>query len=117
MIKLKLKKNSSLRENGLYDLEKIMGDSDGHGAGFGGEDIAWYINWRKTAKSYKRLEINMRNDREIEISYTRIHDIEKNKDDDVLDFKSLPEPWIRKLQQVIYKHARSVENCPFDVFC
>ncbi len=109
-MRLKLKKNSSVHKDGLYVLEDIMGQSDGHGWGFGGEDIEWYINYRKSAKSYKtlRVAVDEKNDW-IEITFKIIHDNWwkedlKGKDDEILGIEGLPLKWFDKIQKVIAEH-------------
>lgn len=102
-MKMKLKRTSSISQDGLYALEEIFGDSDGHGCGFGGENIAWYIDHKTKAKSYKRLEVTMAKN-EIEITYARVFDNE-SKDDQILELDELPEKWKKRVQTMFAIHC------------
>ncbi|UCG02572.1 MAG: hypothetical protein JSW11_00985 [Candidatus Heimdallarchaeota archaeon] len=99
-MKFKLKKNSSIRANGLYDLEEIMGECSGHGCGNGGEDIDWLI--KKNKKEFDSLDIHEENGY-ITIRYCRFPE-------DILDtielaINSLPKNWLTKLKKVVEKHC------------
>jgi len=98
-MRLKLKKNSSIRKNGLYDLENIFGDCSGHGYGFGGEDIEWYIEHNN--KFYKTLQIYREED-ELSIYVQEIYrnGIVKN-----LNKNNIPKVWQNKFNKFVKEHC------------
>jgi hypothetical protein len=101
-MKLKLKKNSSIRKNGLYDLEKIFGDCDGHGCGFGGEDISWYLsNYKKS--TYDRLDISEENGKII-VSIQKVYNDDITDPED-LDVNDMPKKWQNKFNKFVKEHC------------
>ncbi len=102
-MKLKLKKNSSIRSNGLYDLEEILGECSGHGCGFGGEDIDWKIFDAKDGKSWNVLDI-CEEDGWLNIRYLKFYnDIEMEPKS--LGLSKLPKEWLEGVQEIIKKHC------------
>ena len=100
-MRFKLKKNSSIRTNGLYDLEEILGECDGHGVGFGGEDIDWEIS--KNEKLHNILDIHEEGGF-IYIRYLKFYDdIEKEPTD--IGLGKLPKELLERVQEVVARHC------------
>lgn len=108
MLTLKLKKNSSLRKNSLYDLEKIFGECNGHGCGFGREDINWDITKTQT------LFIIKENNDEITIKYIEYSDKEPLRD---IGTGHLPQEWIDKIQKMMGQHCVKVTGFGLVKYC
>jgi hypothetical protein len=103
-MKFKLKEDSSLRTNGLCDLEEILGESNGHGIDMGGEDIDWCISKpNKNSDHWFVLDMNLKGEW-IEIRHFKFYkDINKECENIGLGF--LPIEWLTKIQDIVYEHC------------
>ena len=102
-MKIKLSDNSSIRVNGLYDLEEIMGESDGHGVGFEGEDIDWKISENKQNKSWNVIDIHGKKGWIIIRHLVFYSDINKKPTD--IGLGKLSQEWLEKVGEVITTHC------------
>lgn len=97
---VKLKKNSSLHNNWLYDLEPIMGECSGHGCGFGGEDIDWQIS---EGKGWWKCLAICHSKKGLEITLTK--HFEEDIDGEELPLSELPAKWQAKLLKMLKQHT------------
>jgi len=102
-MKIKLKDDSSIRTNGVCDLEEIMGESDGHAVGFDGEDIDWKISENKKDKSWNVIDIHEKKGW-ITIRYIMFYS-DMNKEPTDIGTGKLPQEWLEKIGKVITTHC------------
>lgn len=97
---VKLKKNSSLHNEWLYELEPVMGECFGHGCGFGGEDIDWLVSKGKGWGTHLSI---CHSPKGLEISFNKYYD--DDTDTEHLPLSQLPEKWQSKLLKVLKQHT------------